>query len=56
LLHREEELLGLESVLLAELVEGRGHLTAGRDDIREVNDGAFGSGEAGRLLLLISEA
>jgi len=56
LLHREEELLGLAGVLLADLVEGRGHLTAGRDDISEVNDGAFGSGEAGRKLLLLSEA
>jgi hypothetical protein len=55
LLHREEELLGLEGVLLADIVKSHGHLTAGRDDISEVNDGAFGSGEAGRELLLLSE-
>jgi hypothetical protein len=55
LLHREEELLGLTGVLLTDLVEDLGHFTAGRDDISEREDGAFGTGEAGRLLLLLSE-
>ena len=55
LLHREEGLLGLAGVLLAELVEGLGHLTAGPDAIREREDGAFGSREAGRELLILSE-